>query len=126
MYSFLQEGEFVQLTLEDQGKVTGFISRYGDLDSDKGAFLDQFIKKGTLDGKKLVFTSEPIHGTWYEFRGTFDRGDGKTLADEGYYVLKGTLTQHLTDNKQQALTRSRDVVFKSFPQDAAPAPAKRD
>ncbi|MGA8540989.1 MAG: hypothetical protein WB566_15920, partial [Terriglobales bacterium] len=29
MYSFLREGEFVQLTVEDQGNVTGFVSRYG-------------------------------------------------------------------------------------------------
>lgn len=27
MYSFLQDGEFVQLTIEDAGRVTGFISR---------------------------------------------------------------------------------------------------
>ena len=33
MYSFLQDGEFVQLTVEDKGNVTGFISRYGDLES---------------------------------------------------------------------------------------------
>jgi len=34
MYSFLKEGEFVQVTVEDDGRVTGFISRYGDGDSD--------------------------------------------------------------------------------------------
>jgi hypothetical protein len=28
MYSFLKEGEFVQLTVEDAGRVTGFISRF--------------------------------------------------------------------------------------------------
>jgi hypothetical protein len=36
MYSFLSEGEFVQITVEDQGKVAGFVSRYGDGPSDKG------------------------------------------------------------------------------------------
>src|SRR6266446_3408656 len=51
MYSFLQDGEFVQLTVEDAGRVTGFISRYGDLESDRGAFLDHFFKPGKLDGK---------------------------------------------------------------------------
>jgi hypothetical protein len=34
MYSFLKEGEFVQVTVEDAGRVTGFVSRFGDLDSD--------------------------------------------------------------------------------------------
>ena len=35
MYSFLKEGEFVQVTVEEAGPVTGFVSRYGDLESDK-------------------------------------------------------------------------------------------
>ena len=37
MYSFLQDGEFVQLTIEDTNRVSGFISRYGDLESDQGS-----------------------------------------------------------------------------------------
>src|SRR3954467_3765284 len=58
MYSFEREGEFVQITVEvrspnaDKTKplaVTGFISRFGDTESDRGAFLDHFISKGTLD-----------------------------------------------------------------------------
>src|ERR1017187_10943907 len=49
MYSFLREGEFVQLTVEN-GKVSGFISRFGDADSDKGEFIDQFFDTATLAG----------------------------------------------------------------------------
>src|SRR6266568_2530715 len=30
MYSFLREGEFVQITIEDKGAVSGFISRFGE------------------------------------------------------------------------------------------------
>src|SRR2546421_8702864 len=44
MYSFLKEGEFVQLTVE-QGQLSGFVSRLGDIDSDRGVFLDQFFDK---------------------------------------------------------------------------------
>ena len=69
MYSFLKEGEFVQVTVEDGGRVTGFVSRFGDLDSDKGAFLDQFFKTGKLEGDALTFTTEVVHGTAYEFKG---------------------------------------------------------
>ena len=93
----------------------GFISRYGDLESDRGAFLDQFFKTGTLDGNRLAFTTEPLHGVWYEFQGTAARGDGKTPNDEGYYVLKGSLTQYLSDAAQKTSARTRAVVFKSFP-----------
>ena len=74
MYSFLKDGEFVQLTVEDGGSVTGFISRFGDGESDKGAFLDQFFKTGKLEGNKLSFTTEVVHGVAFDFQGSVDRG----------------------------------------------------
>src|SRR5258705_13703200 len=77
MYNFLRDGEFVQVTVEDHGNVTGFISRFGDSESDRGAFLDHFFKQGKLDGNKLSFTTHVVHGVSFEFRGTVDRGDGK-------------------------------------------------
>jgi hypothetical protein len=122
MYAFLQEGEFVQVTVEDAGRVTGFVSRYGDLDSDKGAFLDQFFKEGKLDGKKLSFTTATIHGTWYEFKGTVERGEGKNVGDEAYYLLKGTLTEHKIDAAKKTTAKTREVSLKSFPQDAGAEP----
>src|SRR5689334_14295129 len=53
MYTFLADGEYVQLNIEQGGKVTGYVSRYGSLDSDKGAFLDHFIKVGSLNDKHI-------------------------------------------------------------------------
>src|SRR6266576_6205074 len=125
MYSFLQDGEFVQVTVEDQGRVSGFVSRYGDLESDRGAFLDQFFKTGKLEGKKLSFTTDTVHGVWYEFKGTVERGEGKNEGDEAYYVLKGTLVQYNTDANKKTLSKSREVSFKSFPQDFGTGPEKR-
>src|SRR3989449_11618559 len=126
MYSFLQDGEFVQVTVEDEGRVTGFVSRYGDLESDRGAFLDQFFKQGKLDGKKLSFTTETVHGAWYEFKGTVERGEGKNGGGEAYYVLKGTVAEYSTDANKKTSSKSREVAFKSFLQDMSPAPVKRD
>jgi hypothetical protein len=126
MYSFLQDGEFVQLTIEDAGRVTGFISRYGDLESDHGEFLDHFFKPGALDGKKLSFTTETVHGVWFEFKGTIERGPGKSPGDEAYYLLKGTLTQYTTDANKKTSSKSREVAFKSFPQDLDSAPPKQN
>jgi hypothetical protein len=121
MYNFLRDGEFVQVTVEDQGNITGFISRFGDSASDRGAFLDHFFKQGRLDLNKLTFTTQAVHGIWFEFRGTVERGDGKKAGDEAYYVLKGTLTENATDADKKTTSRSRDVALKSFPQDASPA-----
>jgi hypothetical protein len=119
MYTFLKEGEFVQLTVEDQGQVTGFVSRYGDGESDKSAFLDQFFKSAKLDGNKLTFTTEVVHGMWFDFQGAVERGTGNNPGDEAYYVLKGSLTESSTDAKKKVSTRSREVALKMFPQEAA-------
>jgi hypothetical protein len=117
MYSFLREGEFVQITVEDAGSVTGFVSRYGDSESDRGAFLDQFFKQGKLDGTKLSFTTDTVHGVWYDFKGTIERGEGKTPADEAYYIVKGTLTEYRTEADKKVTPKSREVQFKSFPRE---------
>jgi hypothetical protein len=125
MYSFLRDGEFVQVTVENQGRVTGFVSRYGDLESDRGAFLDQFFKQGKLEGNRLTFTTETVHGIWFEFRGTVERGEGKKAGDEAYYLLKGTLTENSTDGAKKTSSRSQEVALKSFPQDVNPAHTER-
>ena len=125
MYTFLKEGEFVQITVEDDGRVTGFISRYGDGESDKGAFLDQFFKSGKLDGSKLTFTTELVHGVGFDFKGTVERGDGKNPGDDAYFVLKGTLTENISDVNKKVTSSSHDVVLKMFPDTAAPTPEAR-
>ena len=119
MYTFLKDGEFVQINLEAENKLTGFVSRYGELDSDRGAFLDQFIKQGEIHGSQITFRTDEVHGVWYEFKGAAQRGPGKTTSDEGYYVLKGTLVEHATDAQGHPTSRSRAVVFKSFPEDVS-------
>ena len=116
MYSFLREGEFVQLTVED-GKVSGYISRFGDADSDKGQFIDQFFDKATLAGDRLSFKTKTVHGVWYEFTGVITITPGKQPGQEDYRVIKGTLVQHATDASNHDKASQRQVEFKSFPQD---------
>jgi len=125
MYAFRKEGEFVQITVEDDGRITGFVSRFGDGESDKGEFLDQFFKTGKLDGNKLSFTTEIVHGVSFDFKGAVDKSEGKNPGDEGYFVLKGTLTENVTDANKKMTSQSRDVALKMFPQDAAPPAAAR-
>ena len=119
MYTFVKDGEFVQVTIED-GKVSGFISRFGDSNADKGTFLDQFFKSGKSEGAQLSFTTESIHGVWFTFEGAFSRGPGKTGDEEGYYVLRGTLTRSSTDAGKKITSQERAVEFRSFPRDAPP------
>jgi hypothetical protein len=121
MYAFLRDGEFVQITVEDEGNVTGFISRFGESESDRGSFLDHFFKEGKLNGQSLTFATKAVHGVWFQFRGTVNRGEGKNPGDEAYYVLNGTLTENAVDEAKKTTTHTREVSFKSFPQDASPA-----
>jgi len=114
MYMFLRDGEFVQITVEDEGRVTGFISRYGDDESDRGVFLNQFFKEGKLDGTQLNFVTQVVHGVWFEFKGQVARGSGKTPQDEAYYILEGTLVESRSQDKKVSST-SHQVIFKSFP-----------
>lgn len=117
MYEFLRDGEFVQITIEEKGNVTGFISRFGDSESDKGVFMNQFFKSGKLDGDKLSFTTEPVHGAWFEFVGRVVRGTSKKPDEEGFYVLQGTLTRFDTDADKKTTSQQRSVQWKSFPRD---------
>ena len=119
MYEFLRDGEFVQITVEDKGSVTGFISRFGDSESDKGVFMNQFFKSGKLEGEKLNFITEPVHGVWFEFTGAVVRGAGKKAEEEAYYVLQGTLTRYTTDADKKTTSQPRSVELKSFPRDTA-------
>jgi hypothetical protein len=48
MYSFLRDGEFVQVTVEDHGNVIGFVSRYADQESDSRGEEAYYALKGTL------------------------------------------------------------------------------
>jgi hypothetical protein len=128
MYSFLRDGEFVQITVENQAppnsgkakndrsaKVTGFISRFGDGESDKGEFLDHFFTRGSLNGNRITFATKQIHGVWFEFSGTVGRGAGKSRADEGYYVVSGTLTQNVKTSDDKSSSRSREISMKLLP-----------
>jgi hypothetical protein len=124
MYTFLQDGEFVQVTVEDVGRVTGFVSRYGDGESDHGVFLDQFFKEGRLEGSQLRFLTQTVHGVWFEFRGTVSRGPGKTPDDDGYHILTGTLTESREDVNKKLTSKSQAVTFKSFPKDMGADPTR--
>jgi hypothetical protein len=114
VYSFLKEGEFVQITVED-GKLSGFISRFGDSESDKGQFIDQFFDKASLEGEHLYVKTKTVHASWYELEGALTVVPGKQVGDEGYRVIRGKLTLHSSDAKGNERASEKTVEFKSFP-----------
>jgi len=112
-YSFLEEGEDIQLNVSG-GQVTGFVTRFGDDDTDRGTVLNHLFTKAALEGDQLTFTTKPVHSVWYEFRGKIGRGPAKTRAEDGYYQITGTLIEHRQKAGKDSSARQREVVFKLF------------
>ena len=121
MYTFLKDGEFVQLTVEDGNRVSGFISNY--VQGESGEFVDQFFKTAKLEGNKLSFTTNENKGVSFDFKGSAERGEGKNPGDESYYVLKGTLTETTTGADKKVNSYTQEVTFKAFSHDAVPPAA---
>jgi hypothetical protein len=117
MYTFLREGEYVQVTIEAGNVVSGFVSRWGDSEGDKGALLGHFFEKAGYDGQNLTFATEIVHGTSFQFSGKVLRGAALSPSRKGYWILKGTLTEIKQDAVGKTDSKSREVEFKSFPQD---------
>lgn len=128
-YEFLREGEVLQLTIQPgesgaEKSVTGFISRHGDTDSDRGTMLDHWIHEGTLSGRDLRFRTSTIHGVWFEFQGSIARGSGRSPHERGFHVISGKLTRHVVDREGHDVAQSREVTLNSQP-DQPPDEAKQ-
>ena len=115
-YSFLREGEDLQINVRN-GKLDGFASRYGDSETDKSVLLQHLIEKSSVSGDAVSFTTSKIHGVWFEFQGKVRRSNGKTAAEEGYYVLEGTITRYDTGADGKTSAKSRQAQFRSLPSD---------
>ncbi len=118
-YDFDHLNESIEIDI-DHNKLSGYISRLGDAETDSNTPLTFFFDKASVDGSQLDFQTKVVHGVWYSFHGTIFRGEAKTREDEGYYVLHGVLQEH---HPQGGLEKSADetierriVNFKSMGQ----------
>ncbi len=118
-YQFDHSDDSIELDL-DRNKLTGYITQLGDAETDSNTPLTFFFDQSAIDGGEISFQTRVVHGVWYSFRGTIVRGDGKTRADEGYYVLRGVLATHHPqsgrDKSADEMIEKRQVHFKSMPQ----------
>ncbi len=125
LYSFVHEGEFVQIEVDD-GKITGLVSRFKDENPAKAEFVDQYFEQAKLEGSTLTFRTKPADGVWFEFSGKVERGPAKTPSEEGYWIVKGTLAErHTSANKHTSADEKdagkvRELTLRSFPEDATP------
>lgn len=119
-YSFLQDGEDVQIN-QTGDKVDGYLTRFGSSESDRDTMLQHTFAKASLTGDKLSFSTKAVHAVWYEFTGKIERGAAKTRAEDGYYQIVGTLTEHAQKDGKEAGARARQVTLKLFADEEPPA-----
>jgi hypothetical protein len=115
MYSFLRNGEFVQLNVEEGSRLTGFVARHSD--STKEVFIDHFFEKANLRDHAIEFSTRAVNGVRFEFRGAISRGAGKTRDAEGFYQIKGTLIQYTSETNHKVAAKERAVTLVSLRQD---------
>jgi hypothetical protein len=89
----LGSGGMVDVELQPD-RLSGFITRLGDRESDEGTPLTFFFATSRLSGQQLAFTTRQVHGVWFSFEGTIVRGAARTRDQQGYYLLEGKLVMH--------------------------------
>jgi hypothetical protein len=89
----LGSGEFVDVELQPD-RLTGYITRLGDRESDEGTPLTFFFATSRLAGPRFSFTTRQVHGVWFSFEGTIVRGNARSRDQQGYYLLEGRLVLH--------------------------------
>ncbi len=88
-------GSTGQIDVELQpDRLSGFITRLGDRESDEGTPLTFFFATSRLAGQRLAFTTRQVHGVWWAFEGTIVRGSARSRDQQGYYLLEGRLVMH--------------------------------
>ncbi len=98
----LGTGEFVDVELQPD-RLTGYITRLGDRESDEGTPLTFFFATSRLSGQRFSFNTRQVHGVWFSFEGTIVRGNAPSRTQQGYYLLEGRLVLHdVASQTQQA------------------------
>ena len=98
----LGSGGMVDVELQPD-RLSGFITRLGDRESDEGTPLTFFFATSRLSGQRLAFTTRQVHGVWFSFDGTIVRGSARSRDQQGYYLLQGQLVMHdVASQTQQA------------------------
>jgi hypothetical protein len=99
--------EVIEMILNGDGasvRLQGYLTRMGDGTSDRGAPLTYFFARTTVSPVQLTFITHPVHGVWWSFAGTIERGSVQMSTQKGYYFLNGMLTEHF-DTGQSAPRR---------------------
>jgi len=99
-------GEGLQI-IEQFGEVSGYLT-ITDGKGSHAKYLSYLLSSVTGGGSHFAFATRAVHGVSYSFDGHLQRGPGMAPAQEGYYVLNGTLT---TRDQAGNTTQSRAITL---------------
>lgn len=103
-YELDDNGSVVQITIEDN-RLSGYVSKM-----DAGSALTLLFQRTTIQGDRVTFTTQVVHGASYGFAGIVTRGDEQSPAKPGYFRLSGDWTAY-HDGGQE----TKPVRLKSTP-----------
>jgi len=120
VYSFLHDGDVLQIDVEATSPdgaqtLSGYVSRFGDTPDDHDGQLTHYFTRGERRGDHVSFATKVVHGVWFEFDGTLSRGNAKSLREDGYFVLRGTLTRGTKSLDGKTSTTKSDVLLRMLP-----------
>jgi hypothetical protein len=101
-YAFGASGEVIEMNLEGSGKhqqLSGYVSRLGVGATDKGTPLTYFFSYSSVAPDELSFATLKVHGRWWSFAGNIVRGAAAAPSQRGYYLLTGTVIEHVEAEK---------------------------
>lgn len=107
-----RQGEFGEgLQINQQfGEVSGYFSVSAG-SKGQGKLLTYFLSEvegGNAEGH-FRFTTRQVHGIWYTFDGKVFRGAASDAAQDGYYMMDGTLATH---DDVQKTTQNKTISLK--------------
>lgn len=112
-YALGEAGNVIEISLQ-AGVLDGYISKLGDMESDRGTPLTYFFVSTELREERVRFATRRVHGVWYSFEGSIVRGPARSRKEPGFYLLQGELVEH--DASRHA-DQGRTVSLKSARRD---------
>ena len=112
-YHFLSADDTLAI-LDEEGRLKGYIE-VAQPEEESDDILSFDIQEGSRKKNHVEFHTNRIHGKFYRFSGTVERGRGHVEKDSDYFRLTGDLdivTVKAETGKETAQTMR--VVFKSF------------
>lgn len=122
LYSFVGSGGELQINEQADHKIIGYVTVAAHEDSDEVASpssdsITLMFETASLKANHFEFKTKKVQGRLFEFKGHVERGQARSRDEEGYLVLRGTLTTVSDDAQGKSSSKSSEVEFKSFPAD---------